>query len=88
MKQGGRLTLAAGAQKVQSLHFPGVEIRSGGVNPIGRSALWCATPRDLYRPPDGGLCMGSDPKSVVNNQLQHHRISNLFVVDGSVFPRL
>ena len=35
----------------------------------------------------GGLAMGNDPqKSVVNSQLQHHYISNLFVVDGSVFP--
>ena len=35
----------------------------------------------------GGLTMGSDPAtSVVNQNLQHHRITNLFVVDGSVFP--
>ena len=34
-----------------------------------------------------GLTMGDDPKtSVVNPELRHHRISNLYVVDGSVFP--
>ena len=31
--------------------------------------------------------MGTDAsKSVVGPDLRHHRISNLFVVDGSVFP--
>jgi choline dehydrogenase-like flavoprotein len=35
----------------------------------------------------GGLPMGSNPQSsVVNSHLQHHRIQNLFVIDGSVFP--
>ena len=35
----------------------------------------------------GGCRMGTDPsRSVVNPELRHHVIENLFVVDGSVFP--
>ena len=35
----------------------------------------------------GGCSLGSDPATAtVNSKLQHHRIPNLFVVDGSVFP--
>jgi choline dehydrogenase-like flavoprotein len=35
----------------------------------------------------GGCAMGPDPDtSVVNNKLRHHRVPNLFVVDGSVLP--
>jgi choline dehydrogenase-like flavoprotein len=31
--------------------------------------------------------MGPDPEtSVVDPHLRHHRVANLFVVDGSVFP--
>jgi choline dehydrogenase-like flavoprotein len=35
----------------------------------------------------GGCRMGADPaRSVVNPQLRHHVVENLFVCDGSVFP--
>jgi choline dehydrogenase-like flavoprotein len=36
----------------------------------------------------GGLAMGDDPsRSVVRSEdLRHHRIENLYVIDGSVFP--
>jgi choline dehydrogenase-like flavoprotein len=35
----------------------------------------------------GGCRMGADPsRSVVNPQLRHHAVENLFVIDGSVFP--
>jgi choline dehydrogenase-like flavoprotein len=35
----------------------------------------------------GGCCMGGSPEmSVVDSQLRHWAIGNLFVVDGSVFP--
>lgn len=35
----------------------------------------------------GGASMGSDARnSVVNNEGQHHFLSNLFVFDGSIFP--
>ena len=35
----------------------------------------------------GGCRMGADPsRSVVDPQLRHHAMDNLFVVDGSVFP--
>jgi choline dehydrogenase-like flavoprotein len=35
----------------------------------------------------GGCRMGKDAStSVVDEMLRHHAVSNLFVVDGSVFP--
>ncbi len=35
----------------------------------------------------GGCRMGADPAlSVVDAQLRHHALQNLFVADGSVFP--
>ena len=88
MKRGAELALASGAKRVQSLHFPGVSMEStadidhlDGVS-YGTLHHGIFTAHQM-----GGLCMGSDPKtSVVNDHLQHHRLNNLFVVDGSVFP--
>jgi choline dehydrogenase-like flavoprotein len=35
----------------------------------------------------GGCAMGRDPeKSVVDSKLRIHRLENVYVVDGSVFP--
>lgn len=88
MKQGARLALAAGATTVHSLHFPGVQMKSEAdieqlnTQPYGALHHGIFTAHQM-----GGLGMGIDPKkSVVNAHLQHHRIDNLFVVDGSVFP--
>ncbi len=88
MKRGAELALASGAQMVQSLHYPGVSMQSmADINklddvPYGTLHHGVFTAHQM-----GGLAMGADPtSSVVNPHLQHHHISNLFVVDGSIFP--
>lgn len=88
MKKGAELMLASGAEKVQSLHYPGVSMRSTDdiskldAQPYGALHHGIFTAHQM-----GGLTMGSDPtQSVVDPNLKHHELDNLFVVDGSVFP--
>lgn len=83
-----RLHLAAGASEVVTFHDPPLRIRSerdlatidtASVAP-NRCALFTA---HLM----GGAPMGEDPrKSVVDSRLKHHRLDNLWILDGSVFP--
>ncbi len=88
MKRGAELTLASGAKMVQSLHFPGVQIKNTSDIDKLDDVSYGSLHHGIFTAHQmGGLCMGNDPaQSVVNDHLQHHRLSNLFVVDGSVFP--
>jgi choline dehydrogenase-like flavoprotein len=84
-----RLDLAAGAERVETGHDPTVVVRSerdlarldAAPMGIGRIGVFSAHVM-------GGAAMGEDPKtSVVRcEDLRHHVLDNLYVVDGSIFP--
>jgi len=83
-----RIELAAGAREVWSLHLDPIPVRSEADLPRLEAAPYGALKHAIFTAHQMGGCgMGKDPSSsVVNSQLQHHEIPNLFVVDGSVFP--
>ncbi len=83
-----KILLAAGAAQVRSLHAKPVVLASPAdlprlaAAPFGPNLLSVFTAHQM-----GGCAMGGDPAtSVVRSDLRHHRIENLFVIDGSVFP--
>ena len=88
MKAIARIHLANGAREIVSFHAEPVSIRNEGdlaridQVPLIPNRFAVFTAHQM-----GGCRMGSDPaRSVVNPQLRHHQVENLFVVDGSVFP--
>ena len=88
MKAMARIHLANGAREVFSFHAEPVRIARetdlGRLDeaPLGPNRVGVFTAHQM-----GGCRMGTDPsRSVVNPQLRHHALENLFVVDGSVFP--
>ena len=89
-KRLAELQLAGGAKVVASLHDPPLEIRSKA--DIDR--LVDAAPYEPSRLPVftahqmGGCAMGDDKASSVvrSEDLRHHRLENLYVIDGSVYP--
>jgi choline dehydrogenase-like flavoprotein len=87
-KAMARIQLAAGAERVLSLHDPPVELRSEADLPKLDAAPWAPARLTLYSAHAmGGCAMGKDPaRSVVDSRLRHHGLDNLWVVDGSVFP--
>lgn len=82
------LALAAGSKETSSLHLHPVRCRS--TKDIGQYAhqSYGAHQHGIFSAHQmGGLTMGSDPKnSVINPDFRHHRVTNLYAVDGSVFP--
>ena len=83
-----RIQLAAGAERVLSLHDPPVELRSEADLAALDAAPWEPMRVSLFSAhPMGGCAMGKDPaRSVVDSRLRHHALENLWVVDGSVLP--
>jgi choline dehydrogenase-like flavoprotein len=88
MKTIARIHLANGAREIISFHAESVSIHAErdlariDEAPLGPNRVGVFTAHQM-----GGCAMGSDPaRSVVNPQLRHHSVENLFVVDGSVFP--
>jgi choline dehydrogenase-like flavoprotein len=83
-----RVHLAAGARKVYTAHSVPVELRSEADLPLLAQAKWGAFEHLLGTAHQMGGCpMGADPaRSVVDLQLRHRQVHNLFVVDGSVLP--
>jgi choline dehydrogenase-like flavoprotein len=83
-----RVQLAAGAERVLSLHDPPVELRGEADLPRLDAAPWEPMRVSLFSAhPMGGCGMGRDPaRSVVDPTLRLHALDNLWVVDGSVFP--
>jgi len=82
------LHLANGALEVQTFHNDPVHIKAESdlrnidSRPMGPNLLAAFTAHQM-----GGCRMGADPAhSVVDPQLRHHAVTNLYVVDGSVFP--
>ena len=88
MKASARIHLANGAREILSLHSEPVRIAAESdlaridEAPLGPNRVGVFTAHQM-----GGCPMGADPaRSVVDPQLRHHGVENLFVVDGSVFP--
>jgi choline dehydrogenase-like flavoprotein len=88
MKALAKIHLANGALRLSSLHVPAVTVSSekdlGALEQaqLGPNRCGVFTAHQM-----GGCRMGSDPeRSVVNPELRHHLVENLFVADGSVFP--
>lgn len=82
------LALAAGANEVQTLHVDPVLLKStDDISELSNRSYRALDLGIFTAHQMGGLSMGTDPStSVVNSDLRHHRIENLYVVDGSVFP--
>lgn len=83
-----RVQFAAGAREVRSLHFEPLILRSEAeLGRLERAPYGALRHTVVTAHQMGGCAMGADPEtSVVDSSLRHHRIPNLFVVDGSVFP--
>jgi choline dehydrogenase-like flavoprotein len=83
-----RISMAAGAQLVQSTHTTPVHVRLEADLAALKSAPYGALEHPIFSAHQMGGCpMGSDPStSVVNPDFGHHEVRNLFVVDGSVLP--
>lgn len=89
MKAMAQLHLANGAERVSTLHTEPLSFTREGpsldlidAEPIGPNLIGVFTAHQM-----GGCRLGRDPgSSVVDAQLRHHRLENLFVADGSVFP--
>jgi choline dehydrogenase-like flavoprotein len=85
-KAMARIQFAAGATSVLTL--TGVRLQS--VDELGKldGLKYGVLDQPLFSAHQmGGCAMGGDPaRSVVDSQLRHHTLPNLFVVDGSVFP--
>lgn len=83
-----RILLAAGAKQVNSLHLEPVDLTSDADLPRLAAAPYGALEHPIFTAHQmGGCAMGKDPAtSVVDAELRHHRVKNLFVVDGSALP--
>ncbi len=83
-----RVHLAAGARLAATSHTPRVEIRAETDLAALDAVSYGAFAHPIFTAHQmGGCAMGPDPEtSVVDPELRHHRVRNLFVVDGSVFP--
>ena len=88
MKALARAHLGNGALVAVTGHTAPVSLRSESdlalidAAPLGPNRCGVFTAHQM-----GGCRFGTDPsQSVVNPQLRHHLIENLFVCDGSVFP--
>lgn len=80
--------VASGAKKVATLHDPPVVMTKLDEAAID-AARWEVGSVPVFTAHQmGGCAMGDDPKtSVVRSEdLRHHSIKNLWVMDGSVFP--
>ncbi len=87
-KAMARIHLANGAREIVTFHADPLRIASEAdlakidAAPMGPNRVSVFTAHQV-----GGCRMGADPsRSVVDPQLRHHAIENLFVIDGSVFP--
>ncbi|MSP58967.1 MAG: GMC family oxidoreductase [Myxococcales bacterium] len=89
LRKLAEIDLAAGADVVRTGHDPSIEVRSvadlakidAAAYDVGRVSVFSAHQM-------GGCAMGPDPKTAVvrPEDLRHHSVENLHVVDGSVFP--
>ena len=82
------LCFAAGALRVDTQHKRPLTLRGPADLPLLEQAPYGAHQHAILSAHVmGGAAMGPDPStSVVDLDLRHHRVPNLFLVDGSVLP--
>jgi len=89
-KRMAELQFASGAKEVRTLHDPGVVVRApGDVDRVLDAAPFAIGRVPVFTAHQmGGCAMGDDrARAVVRSEdLRHHAIENLYVIDGSVFP--
>ena len=88
-KRLAEVQLASGARRVLTTHEPPIEMRAASdVSAIDRAPWRTGSVGVFSAHQMGGCAMGDDPKSAVvrSQDLRHHRLRNLHVIDGSVFP--
>ncbi|MFO0727805.1 MAG: GMC family oxidoreductase [Myxococcota bacterium] len=81
--------LASGAKRVTTLHDPPVILEGKLDEAAIDGARWQPGSVAVFTAHQmGGCAMGDEPKSSVvrSEDLRHHRLKNLYVIDGSVFP--
>ena len=83
-----RISLAAGAEVVSTLHNEPIYMRTEADLALLKSAPYGPFEHSIFSAHQmGGCAMGPDPStSVVGPDFRYHHLDNLFVVDGSVFP--
>jgi choline dehydrogenase-like flavoprotein len=83
-----KIHFAAGAKEVIALHHPMTQMNSLADLPKLAERKYGSLEHQIFTAHQmGGCAMGPDPAtSVVDLELRHHTVKNLFVVDGSVFP--
>jgi len=83
-----KVHLGAGAQRAMTLHrTPVVMDGPAGLPALADASYGPLEHRVFSAHAMGGCVMGNDPAtSVVGQDLRHHAVRNLFVMDGSVFP--
>jgi choline dehydrogenase-like flavoprotein len=88
MRALAQVHLAAGAEVVHSLHAEAVAIRTKNDLAKLDAVSYGALEHAIFSAHQmGGCVMGPRPEaSVVDADLRHHQLKNLFVVDGSVLP--
>jgi choline dehydrogenase-like flavoprotein len=84
----GAIAFAAGAKEVVSTHRDPLRLASADALAQLADRPYGALEHSIFSAHQmGGCAMGPDPAtSVVDEQLRHHHVRNLFVVDGSVLP--
>ena len=82
-----QVAFAAGAEEIATLHQDNNVFQSTDLQRLQQMTYGPLEHGIFSAHQMGGLSMGVDPKSsVVNPQLRHHQLHNLYVVDGSVLP--
>jgi choline dehydrogenase-like flavoprotein len=83
-----RISLAAGAQEVGTLHSPPLVMRTQADLELLKTRPYGALEHSIFSAHQmGGCAMGPDPaSSVVGLDFRYHGLDDLFVVDGSVLP--
>jgi choline dehydrogenase-like flavoprotein len=89
-KRLAEVQLASGASEVVTLHDPPARIQSkGNIDRLVDAAHFEPSRLPIFTAHQmGGCAMGDDASRAVvrSEDLRHHRIENLYVIDGSVFP--
>jgi choline dehydrogenase-like flavoprotein len=88
-KRLAEIGFASGAKEVTTLHDPGITLTSEKDIDRLDGAPWEPCRLGVFTAHQMGGCrMGDDPQSSVvrSEDLRHHTLKNLHVVDGSVFP--
>ncbi|MEE2643630.1 MAG: GMC family oxidoreductase [Myxococcota bacterium] len=89
LKALARIQLAAGAERVFSPHDPLIELRSeADLHRIDEAPMSPGSMVAISFHQMGGCAMGDDPRRAVvrSEDLRHHQLENLHIIDGSVFP--